>query len=488
VVDNAHMQLDPDTCYRALLARDQRFDGRFFVAVSSTRIYCRPVCTVRPPRRGNCAFYPSAAAAEAAGYRPCLRCRPELAPGSASVDAVHRIAHTAARLIAEGAGEGSTGALAARLGISDRHLRRAFRREFGVSPRAYALTQRLLVAKHLLTDTALPVTDIAFLSGFGSVRRFNAAFRERYRLNPMQIRQAQGTRVPDSVQLELGFRAPYDWPALLGFLAGRSIAGVETVDADCYRRTACIESAGTVHTGWLEVAPVRSRAVLRVTLSDSLARVLPVVLGRVKDQFDLAGDPAEVCATLGALSAASPGLRVPGAFDGFEMAVRAVVGQQVSVAAARTIAGRIAARFGSVLETPFAGLDARFPTPAELAARSVDAIAACGLPGARAASIRALARAMADGRIALTPTADIDQTLEALRALPGIGEWTAQYIAMRALRWPDAFPHSDLGILRALGETRPQRALLAAEQWRPWRAYAVMHLWAAYGRSQEAHR
>ena len=486
------MTLDADTCYRALRARDARFDGRFFVAVSSTRIYCRPVCTVKPPRKENCRFYPSHAAAESAGYRPCLRCRPELAPGNASVDATSRLAQAAAGLIEDRALDGDgMHAVASRLGISDRHLRRAFGAQFGVSPVEFAQTQRLLLAKRLLTDTALPVTEVAFASGFGSLRRFNALFKERYRLQPSRLRRhmkASGARAEDALQFELAYRPPYDWPAVSGFLAARAIAGVEAVEEGRYRRSVRIAAEGrpeaAANTGWIEVAPAPKKPALRVTVSASLAKVLPPVLSRVKALMDLACNPVEVAhalgqdrSTLGVLAKRKPGLRVPGAFDGFEVAVRAIVGQQVSVAAARTIAGRIAAAFGEPVATPFGAIDRAFPSAAMIAHLPYGLIARLGMPGARAKTVIAVARALADGTIALVPNADIDATLEKLRALPGVGEWTAQYLAMRALAWPDAFPHTDLGVLRALGERDPKRVLARAEAWRPWRAYAVMHLW-----------
>lgn len=473
------MQLDPDTCYRALRARDTRFDGRFFVAVSSTRIYCRPVCTVRPPKRANCRFFPSAAAAESAGYRPCLRCRPELAPGNASVDAVRRIAQAAARLIEDG-GLNAEGIddMADRLGVTDRHLRRVFHAEFGVSPVAFAQTQRLLLAKRLLTDSALPVTDVAFASGFGSVRRFNALFRERYRLSPSALRgNTNASALPDALSFTLGFRPPYDWPALIAFLGARSIAGVETADGLAYRRTVRLAIDGREHRGWVEVTPSKRSAALRVTVSTSLVKALPAVLARVKDLMDLSCHPAEIAHALGGLAARCPGLRVPGAFDGFEVAVRAILGQQVSVAAARTLAGRFARTFGAAVDTPFPGLAVLFPAPADVAGARVERIARCGVTPARARSIRAIARALSDGDLALTPGTDVETALEKLRAFPGVGEWTAQYVAMRALAWPDAFPHTDLGIMKALGATDPKRVLATAERWRPWRAYAVMHLW-----------
>jgi AraC family transcriptional regulator of adaptative response / DNA-3-methyladenine glycosylase II len=477
----APMTLDPHTCYRALRSRDARFDGRFFVAVSSTRIYCRPVCTVKPPRRENCRFYPSAAAAESAGYRPCLRCRPELAPGNASVDARTRVAQAAASLIEDRSldAEGLP-AVASRLGITDRHLRRAFGAEFGVSPVEFAQTQRLLLAKRLLTDTALPVTEIAFASGFGSLRRFNALFRQRYRLQPGQLRRhmhAAAAPAADALNFELSFRPPYDWAAVSAFLGARAIAGVEALEDGRYRRTVRIAQEGKDHLGWIEVSLSPKKPALRIAVSASLARVLPPVLSRVKALMDLSCNPVEVAQALGALAHKHPGMRVPGAFDGFEVAVRAILGQQVSVAAARTVAGRFALALGDPLETPFDALNTVFPAATRVADTPPGRIARLGLPGARARTILALARAVADGDLVLMPNADIEATLERLRALPGVGEWTAQYIAMRSLAWPDAFPHTDLGVMKALGTKDARRVLAAAEAWRPWRAYAVMHLW-----------
>jgi len=477
------MTLDSHICYRALRARDARFDGRFFVAVSSTRIYCRPVCTVKPPKRENCRFYPSAAAAESDGYRPCMRCRPELAPGNASVDATSRLAQAAANLMEDCAlDESGLDAVAVRLGITDRHLRRAFGAEFGVSPVQFAQTQRLLLAKRLLTDTALPVTEVAFASGFGSVRRFNALFMQRYRLKPSQLRgqlrrHTTASGAVDVLKFELSFRPPYDWPAVSAFLGARSVAGVEAVEDNCYRRTVRIPVGGTEHRGWIEVTLSQKKPALRVAVSASLAKALPPVLSRVKALMDLACHPAEVVQALGAMAKRHPGLRVPGAFDGFEVAVRAILGQQVSVAAARTVAGRFAAAFGDSIETPFAALTTVFPTAASIADLPYGSIARLGMPGARARTIVALARAVAAGELVLMPNADIEATLGRLRALPGVGEWTAQYIAMRALAWPDAFLHTDLGVMKALGESDARRVLAAGEAWRPWRAYAVMHLW-----------
>ena len=471
------VQLEPETCYRALAAHDARFDGCFFVAVSSTRIYCRPVCRVKAPKRQNCSFYPSAATAEAAGYRPCLRCRPELAPGNADVEAGNRIAQLAAGLIEEGVGIDGT---AKRVGVTARHLSRVFQREYGVSPIAFAQTHRLLLAKRLLADTELPVTEIAFAAGFKSLRRFHALFQERYRLSPRQIRKTprRGQSRPDALIFNLSYRPPYDWDALLAFLDARSIAGVEEVSESSYRRIVRVAQSGKMHAGWMEIRAEPGKNAMRVVASVSLRKAIPIFLARVKHVLDLGCHPAQIGERLGALAAARPGLRVPGAFDGFELAVRAVLGQQVSVAAARTLAGRFAAAFGSKVESPFEALSVAFPLARQVANLEVDEITRLGILPSRARTILALAKPVAQGAIVLRPGSDVSATIEKLQSIAGIGEWTAQYIAMRALAWPDAFPHTDLGVMKALGEKNPKRILAAAEAWRPWRSYAVMHLWA----------
>jgi AraC family transcriptional regulator of adaptative response / DNA-3-methyladenine glycosylase II len=473
------MPLDPDACYRALSAHDPRFDGRFFVGVSSTRIYCRPVCNVRMPRRENCHFFPSAAAAEVAGYRPCLRCRPELAPGHASVDAAEQLARGAVSLIEDGVlDEGGIEHLAARVGVTSRHLRRIFETQYGVSPIEYAQTQRLLLAKRLLTDTALPVTEVALASGFASVRRFNALFRSRYRMAPGRLRvHADVGALPAALAFELAFRPPYDWEAMLDFLQARAIAGVEDVSSSAYARSIAISHRGAVYTGRIEVRRSRRRQALSIAVSPSLARAVPAVLSRMKHAFDLSCDPAVVAAALGELAGARPGLRVPGTFDGFELAVREIVGQQISVRGARTVLGRIAAAFGQPLPDAHGEIRTLFPTAARLAGAAPAALAGLGVPMARARTIVSLAAAVAAGDIALQPESDVEATLARLRQIRGIGAWTAHYIAMRALRWPDAFLESDLIVRKVLGVAQPARALSQAEAWRPWRAYAVMHLW-----------
>jgi AraC family transcriptional regulator of adaptative response / DNA-3-methyladenine glycosylase II len=474
------MALDPDSCYRALLAHDRRFDGKFFVGVASTRIYCRPVCTVRMPRRENCRFYTSAAAAEVDGYRPCLRCRPELAPGNAGIDAAARLAQSAVNLIENGAlDEGGIEGLAARIGVTSRHLRRIFGAEFGVAPIEFGQTQRLLLAKRLLTDTTLPVTEVALASGFASVRRFNALFKERYRMPPGRLRKsAAGGAVHGPLAFELSYRPPYDWESMLAFLGARAIAGVEEVTADAYRRTLGVEQRGGTHIGSIEVRHATRRTALAIAVSPSLARVVPAVLARVKHAFDLTCDPAVVAVALADLAAGHPGLRIPGTFDGFELAVRAVVGQQITVRGARTLLGRLVAAFGETADAAVADGPARlFPPPARIAACAPAELARLGVTTARARTLIALARALATGELELLPGSDVDATVRALTALPGIGTWTAQYIAMRALGWPDAFLASDLVVRKALGGLSPARALARSEAWRPWRAYAVLHLW-----------
>ncbi|MBS0326175.1 MAG: DNA-3-methyladenine glycosylase 2 [Proteobacteria bacterium] len=477
------MPLDSESCYRALATHDRRFDGRFFVGVRTTGVYCRPVCGARLPRRENCRFFTSAAAAEAGGYRPCLRCRPELAPGLASVDASAQFAQAAVRLIEEGVLEhGGVDALAARIGVTSRHLRRIFDAEFGVSPVEYAQTQRLLLAKRLLTDTSLPVLDVAYASGFKSLRRFNALFSTRYRMAPSHLRRATApAAAPGVLRFELAYRPPFAWDALLAFLAARAIPGVEHVERGRYLRTLAIAHRGQRAAGHIAVAHARRRSAVQLEVSPDLACVVPAVIGRVRQAFDLGCDPAPIAARLGDLAQTMPGLRVPGTCDGFEVAARAVIGQQISVAAARTLLGRLAAAFGEPLagDVPRAIMHV-FPAPAAIAARPIAELRAIGLPASRAQTLADLARSVASGTIALVPGAGVERTMAALESIRGIGRWTSSYIAMRALGWPDAFLESDLGVLKALGETSAAQARRRSEAWRPWRAYAVIHLWSRH--------
>ena len=473
------MFLDADQCYRAVTSHDARFDGRFFVGVGTTRIYCRPVCTAKTPLRKNCRFFPSAAAAETQGFRPCLRCRPELAPGYAAVDANRRLAQSAAGLIEDGRlQDASLTDLANTLDVTDRHLRRVFQQEFGVSPVEYAQTQRLLLAKRLLTDTDLSVLDVAMASGFASLRRFNDLFRTRYRMTPGELRRSAPARAgSDMLAFDLAYRPPYDWDAMLAFLARRAIAGVEAVDGKRYRRTIRLARGGKDHAGWIEVAPSPRRTALRVLASASLAGAAPILLARVKNLFDLACRPDDIARVLGPLAKDNPGLRLPGAIDGFEIAVRAILGQQVTVKSASTLAARFVKAFGEPIETPHATLERTFPRPAAIAALDPSRIAELGIIASRAKAIVALAGEIAKGRLALEPSSNVEASVAALEKIPGVGPWTAQYIAMRALAWPDAFPHPDVAVLKAMKETNGRRATERANAWRPWRAYAVLHLW-----------
>ena len=492
--------LAPDACYLALKARDARFDGCFFTGVTSTGIYCRPVCKVRTPRRENCRFFGHAAQAEQAGFRPCLRCRPELAPHSlrwSIQDASATLARQAARLLDEHEpGAASEGPplieqLAARLGVSDRHVRRIFEQEFGVSPLQYLQTRRLLTAKQLLADTTLPITQVALISGFASVRRFNAAFAGHYGLNPTQLRRKggadRGGAAGAGVTVKLGYRPPYDIEALLAFFRKRQIAGIEVISQEQepprMARSFAVDAAGTRLAGWLAVEfnPAEHQVLLRV--SDSLREVLPRVIRRVRAWLDLDADPRAINAVLHGDFPDGDGLRVPGSMSGHELAVRAVLGQQITVAAARTLAQRLLDRFGDPIETPWPAINRLFPTPQALAAAGGDAMGQLGIVRQRQAAIVALSSAVASGRLRLHAGADVPATIATLKQLPGIGEWTAQYIAMRALRWPDAFPAGDVALHKALGVVAAKHPAREAEAaslaWKPWRSYAVIRAWSA---------
>ena len=480
--------LDADACYRAVAAHDARFDGAFFIGVTSTGIYCRPVCRVKTPRRENCRFFAHASQAEGAGFRPCLRCRPELAPQTlawSAQDASALLAQHAARLLdspdAWGDEVPSVAGLAARLGVSDRHLRRVFEAELGVSPMDWLQTRRLLAAKQLLADTRLPVAQVALAAGFASLRRFNAAFAAQYRMSPTALRRDGSEAKPgDGIAVTLGYRPPYDVREMLQFLQQRGIAGVEQIDvaAHTVARTLRLDDDTC---GWVACRFEPEQHRVQVRVADSLAPQLPRVIARVRAWLDLDADPAAIHAVLGADFPALAGLRVPGTLDGFELAVRAVVGQQVTVAAARTLTTRLVERFGTPLATPIDGLTRLFPSPAALAAASGDELGQLGLVRQRQAAIHALAQAVSSGQIRLHAGADVAATMDALKALPGIGAWTADYIALRALRWPDAFPSGDMALQKALapeGQRLTARAAESrAERWRPWRAYAVIRAW-----------
>jgi AraC family transcriptional regulator of adaptative response / DNA-3-methyladenine glycosylase II len=491
--------LDRELCYRALRARDARFDGRIFVAVRTTGIYCRPICPAQTPKFENITFYASAAAAQEGGYRPCLRCRPESSPELGAWRGTSNTVSRAMMLIAEGALDGEESdveALAQRLGVGGRQLRRLFQKHLGTSPIAVAQTRRFLFAKKLVHETSMPMAEVALAAGFGSLRRFNDTFRRLYGRPPSELRRRRTRPQAASdgaITLSLSYVPPYDWTAMQRFFAARTIPGVEVVEENRYARTIELDAA----RGTIAVSPSTTKKnALAVTIRFPIVSALPAIVARVRRMFDLDADVRIIHATLGQdpllarLIAERPGLRVPGAWDPFELAVRAILGQQITVVAARGLAAKLVATYGRALdlEAGADGLTHVFPCAASLA--NVD-LARLGMPHARASALSACARVVAEEPRLFEPTRSLDETLATLRALPGIGEWTAQYIALRALRDPDAFPATDIGILRGAAEegVRPTPAALVAraETWRPWRAYAAQHLWCAEPAAPPAH-
>ncbi|GAP65219.1 3-methyladenine DNA glycosylase/8-oxoguanine DNAglycosylase [Mizugakiibacter sediminis] len=478
--------LDAKLCEQARLTRDPRFDGLFFVAVTSTRIFCRPVCPAPSPKPRHVVYYPSAAAAAAAGFRPCLRCRPELAPGASAWRGGDALVASALRLIEDGLlDEAPVAALAARVGVGERHLRRLFAEQLGAGPLAVAATRRLLAAKKLLHETRLPVGAVAHAAGYASLRRFNAAFRDAYGIAPRELRRGRALPADaGELRLRLPYRPPYDFAGLQAFFARRAIPGVEAVDETAYRR---VFMHGGV-PGWFEVSALADAPALLLRVRHPQPAALLAVATRVRRMFDLDADAGAIAAHLGRSATLRPllrrhaGVRVPGCWDGFEVAVRAVLGQQVSVAAARTLASRLVERYGTRLDADAAqGLHALFPSPAVLADADPTAI---GVTRARAETIRRLARAVASGEVDFRAEQGLPAFVEAWSALPGIGAWTAHYVALRALGHPDAFPAADLVLRKVAGGGAPlaTRALQAlAEDWRPWRAYATMLLWRGAG-------
>ncbi|PKU24854.1 AlkA N-terminal domain-containing protein [Telmatospirillum siberiense] len=484
MISDTPNDLDRETCYRALQSRDGRFDGRFYTAVISTGIYCRPICPAKTPRIENCLFLPSAGAAHHLGFRPCLRCRPEAAPGSAGWRGTAGTVGRALHLIAEGGlDEAGVDRLAERLGIGSRHLRRLFDRHVGASPVAVAQSHRILFAKRLIDETGLPMADVALAAGFGSIRRFNDVFRRTYGRPPSQLRR-NGTMAGTAtdITLRLPFTSPYDWAAMLDFLGSRAIPGVESVEDGVYRRSFLLAAT----PGLVEVRRPPNETHLLATIHTEAVGILAAVVARLRRLFDLDADIAAIDAHLaGSPELAQrirlrPGIRVPGAWDDFELAVRAILGQQVSVAAATTMAGRLAAAYGPTLPPALGnGTVTRiFPAPAAIATADLTGI---GVTGKRAAALAGLGAALSARPDLLAVGETLEEKVERLCRLPGIGPWTANYIAMRMLREPDAFPSADLGLLRALetsaGRPTPSALLRMAEAWRPWRAYAALRLW-----------
>ena len=472
---------------RARKSRDARFDGQFYIGVRTTGIYCRPICPANTPKSENVTFFPTAAAASEAGYRPCLRCRPECAPGTPAWSGTSTTVRRGLRLIANGVlDDSNVEELATRLGVTSRHLRRLFTRHLGASPLAVAHTRRLHFAKQLIDQTRLPMQDIAIAAGYGSVRRFNDAFVKTYGRSPRELRRggdAAAAGDPDTVlTVSLPCRTPFDWSSLLAFFAARAVPGVESIDGGCYRRTVTIDG----EPGVIEVRKGRDDVLLAMH-GIGTRNIFPIVQ-RCREVFDLDAPVQEIAgalsqdAVLARLLRENPGVRVPGAWDGFELAVRAVLGQQISVKAATTIAGRLAKTYGEPIKANGdSGLTCLFPRPERLARARFNQI---GITQSRAATLRRLARAVIDGSLSFDASQDPAAFRESLLAIPGIGEWTAQYVAMRALKNPDAFPAADLGLLRAFdghgGERlRPAQLEALSQSWRPWRAYAALLLWGS---------
>ena len=481
------MDLDHDACYRAIELRDARFDGRFFTAVKTTRTYCRPVCPARTPRSENVAFYPTAAAAQEAGFRPCLRCRPETAPDTGAWRGTSSTVSRALALIELGAlDEGSVDALAGRLGLGERQLRRLCRQHLGASPVAVAQTRRVLLAKQLIHETYLPMTEIAFAAGFGSIRRFNETFLALFGRAPCALRRGTGpeisARLGGELSLLLRYQPPYDWPGMLEFLRRRAIPGIEQVVDSCYSRTIQLDG----RRGIVSIRPAEDNA-LRARIRFPKLSALPVIIARLRRVFDLAADPLSISAhlakdpALAPLVAARPGLRVPGAWDGFELAIRVVLGQQITVPEAVRLAGRLVVTYGEPLAEPHGDLTHVFPRPEVLALADLTPL---GVPRSRAATLSAVAAAVVADPDLFCVRRGLDEAIQRLQSIRGVGEWTAHYIALRQLREPDAFPAADVGLMRALadlvGRRRSSRELVGrADQWRPWRAYAAQHLWAS---------
>ena len=473
------MTLDWQVCSRARLSRDPRFDGKFYIGVLGSGVYCRPICPAPTAKEKNCRYFPTAAAAAEAGFRPCLRCRPESCPGTPAWLGTSNTVSRALRLIAEaGLEDGGVELLADKLGVGSRHLRRLFVRHLGATPIAVAQTRRLHFAKKLIDETDLPMHQIAIASGYGSVRRFNAGILKVYHRTPSQIRRLArhaGLRSGDQYQFRLNFRPPYHWQGMLDFLAPRATPGVEFVDHLTYRRTISLNGLD----GYFEVAPDLSHDAFTVRIDFPDSRALFGIVERIRAMFDLNADWTSIRKTLrndpvlAPKLQSEPGLRVPGCSNGFELAIRAILGQQVTVKGATLLAGRLAAEFGKPFSGP-EGLNRLFPTPETLSTAKLGSI---GLTGARAETIRTLARAVASKKLKFEEIVDSEDFLQRLCEIPGIGPWTAQYIAMRALGEPDAFPSSDLGLLRALNLESTQELDRRSQSWRPWRAYAAMYLW-----------
>jgi AraC family transcriptional regulator of adaptative response / DNA-3-methyladenine glycosylase II len=486
------MDLDDDRCYLAVRSRDRRFDGRFFTAVTTTGIFCRPVCPARTPRRENVIFFRTAAAAEVAGFRPCRRCRPETAPGSAAWDETSALVGRALRLIDEGALEETNGdGLAGRLGMSERQLRRVFTAQLGTTPAAIARSRRSHLARRLLDDTDLPISTIAFASGFGSLRQFNEVMRAIFKCTPTELRGRETPVSPTApVRLRLRYRPPFDWGALGDFIGGRAIPGVESWGGDRYRRVVDLGET----TGVIDVEHDGARSELIALLRSERLPPLLSASSRLRAMFDLDSDPAAVLQVLSddrelrRLVERRPGLRVPGAWDPFEVVVRAVIGQQISVDAARSVVARIAHSHGRpVRGFENIGLSRAFPGAAQLVTAPLED---AGTNARGADAIRTLAKLHLDGELLKASARGGDALMGVLRSVRGIGPWTAAYIALRGFGEPDAFPAADLGLRKGAaflfgGVPSADELERRAERWRPWRSYAALHVWTSLNEEDE---
>lgn len=489
------MDTQTEAYRRAFVTRDPRFDGRVFAGVKTTGIYCRPICPARPAKPENVVYFPTAAAAQDAGFRPCLRCRPDAAPDMGAWRGTSNTVSRALALIEGGAlDSGDVEALASRLGVGERQLRRLFKQHLGASPISVAQTRRVLLAKQLIHETRLPMSEVALAAGFGSVRRFNESFQQIFGRSPAALRRLGGAEVSagesGAVTVRLPYRPPYDWDSMIAFLSARAIPSVEAVGPDVYSRSLALDGA----RGVISIRPADGNKLLASVWFPKL-QALPAIIARIRRVFDLAADPETIGAhlsqdpVLAPLVRARPGLRAPGAWDGFELAVRAILGQQITVVAAQGLAAKLVETYGEPIDDPASeklGLTRLFPTPERLIGKD---IATLGMPRARGAALEAIARAAAADPLIFSARRSLDEAIQALRALPGVGEWTAQYIALRELREPDAFPQGDVALQRALADADGRRPtaldlLARSDQWRPWRAYAAQHLWAALAASE----
>ncbi len=479
------MKLQADRRFKALLKRDRRLEGRYFLANKSVKVYCCRICGGKAPLAKNVEIFTHRAEAEAAGYRPCRRCRPELVPEHTDKEIKNQLSRSISFNINGGfLTNHSLKELAAKLHTTEPQLQKFFTEEFGVAPQQFWQTHRLLLAKQLLTDSAIPLPEVAKASGFTNVQELHAVLAENYHLHPSDFRKRQRKDVAKSFgdfSFRLAYRPPLDWERLLKFLSRRAVPEVEAVEDGCYLRTVHVEQSHQLFSGAVTVRNDPENSRLMIQIAPELLPVSAMILERMKSLFDLQADPAAIAQRLGSLGKARPGLRVPGSFDTFEMAVRAILGQQVSVAGARTLIGRFAVRFGTALATGHLLLTHLFPTPKRVSRASVDLIQSIGITNQRAKSILGLARAISKGNLLLEPGLPPEPTIEQLCNIPGVGEWTADYIAMRALSWTDAFLHTDLVMRRVLKEEDSKKILHKAEKWRPYRAYAVLHLWNEAG-------